>query len=155
MVEAVAGVVGDVFGFLADWESFICCNHNHVSKESHLGEALWVHRKGAISAREGELGIIPGSMGTVSFHVSGRGNEDALCSSSHGAGRCMSRGLAFQTISAREFCRQMRDVWFDQRLTGKLRDERGPSAYKEIQAVMKAQRLELTRDGAGDHRGRF
>ena len=79
-----------LFGMAADSASLLCCNHNHVSKETHLGEVLWVHRKGAISARDGEPGIIPGSMGTASFHVCGRGHADALCSSSHGAGRCLS-----------------------------------------------------------------
>jgi tRNA-splicing ligase RtcB (3'-phosphate/5'-hydroxy nucleic acid ligase) len=143
MVQAVAGVVGEVLGFSADWDSFVCCNHNHVSKEVQFEEELWVHRKGAISARDGEPGIIPGSMGTASFHVTGRGHEAALCSSSHGAGRCMSRSQAFQAIGGKEFRRQMGDVWFDLRLAEKLRDE-APSAYKDIQAVMRAQR-ELTR----------
>jgi tRNA-splicing ligase RtcB (3'-phosphate/5'-hydroxy nucleic acid ligase) len=143
MVEAVAGLLGELFGLSSDSGSFLCCNHNHVCKEMHFGEDFWVHRKGAISARDGELGIIPGSMGTASFHVCGRGHADALCSSSHGAGRCMSRNEAFQSIPSREFHRQMQGIWFDHRLAGKLRDE-APSAYKNIQEVMHAQR-ELTR----------
>ena len=143
MVEAVAGLLRELFGMPSDSASLLCCNHNHVRRETHFGEELWVHRKGAISARDGELGIIPGSMGTASFHVSGRGHADALCSSSHGAGRCMSRAEAFQAIAGKEFFRQMQGIWFDHRLAGKLRDE-APSAYKDIQTVMHAQR-ELTR----------
>ncbi len=143
MAEAVTALMADLFGVVADRASFIGCNHNHVYREKHFGEEFWVHRKGAISAREGERGIIPGSMGTASFHVIGRGNEDSLRSSSHGAGRTMSRTQAFQTIPMSELHRQMKSVWFDQRLAGKLRDE-APSAYKDIHAVMRAQR-DLTR----------
>ena len=143
MMEAVIRLMANLFGIAVNRESAIYCNHNHVAKEEHFGEKLWVHRKGAISARDGELGIIPGSMGTVSYHVAGRGHDDALCSSSHGAGRCMSRAEAFKAIPAKEFCRQMKKVWFDHRLAGKLRDE-APTAYKDIHAVMSAQR-ELTR----------
>src|SRR5207237_9583146 len=116
-------LVAELFGVAADRQSAIRCNHNHVRRETHFGEEFWVHRKGAISAGDGEPGIIPGSMGTASFHVEGRGHEDALCSSSHGAGRVMSRGEAFRAIPGREFCRQMKDVWYDHRLTEKLRDE--------------------------------
>ena len=99
---------------------------------------LWVHRKGVISARAGEPGLVPGSMGTPSFHVEGRGCEASLCSSSHGAGRAMSRGLARRRISVRALEKQMRHVWFDHRLARRLVDE-APGAYKDISAVMRAQ----------------
>lgn len=143
MAAAVSALVLDLFGIEADLDSFITCNHNHVRKETHRGQDFWVHRKGAISAHEDEQAIIPGSMGTASFHVAGRGCEEALCSSSHGAGRQMSRSEAFKRIPIREFCRQMKNVWYDRRLVGKIRDE-APSAYKDIHGVMRAQR-ELTR----------
>jgi tRNA-splicing ligase RtcB (3'-phosphate/5'-hydroxy nucleic acid ligase) len=143
IADAVSHVVATLFQLSPNPESAIHCNHNHVRKEEHFGEEYFVHRKGAISARSEEVGIIPGSMGTASFHVAGRGHASALCSSSHGAGRCMSRGQAFRAIPTREFMRQMQDVWFDHRLTSKLRDE-APSAYKDINGVMRAQR-ELTR----------
>jgi tRNA-splicing ligase RtcB len=143
MAEAVAALVAELFGIAADWGSGVCCNHNHVSREVHFGEEFWVHRKGAISAREGETGIIPGSMGTASFHVAGRGHAAALCSSSHGAGRRLSRAQAFKTVRDGEFERQLKGVWFDHRLAAKLRDE-APAAYKDIHAVMRAQR-DLTR----------
>jgi len=143
MVSAVASLMKDLFGVSANPESGVYCNHNHVRQETHFGETLWVHRKGAISALLDEPGIIPGSMGTVSYLVAGRGCTAALCSSSHGAGRQMSRAQAFKSIPTRELYRQMREVWFDHRFAEKLRDE-APSAYKDIQEVMRCQR-ELTR----------
>jgi tRNA-splicing ligase RtcB len=143
MVHAVAGVMEDLFGVSADPASIVLCNHNHVRREVHFGEELWVHRKGAISAGQGEPGIIPGSMGTPSFHVQGRGVEEALCSSSHGAGRIASRTEARRSLSVSDFMKQMRGIWFDHRLAPRLRDE-APSVYKEIGAVMRAQR-DLTR----------
>jgi tRNA-splicing ligase RtcB len=119
------------------------CHHNFIRRETHLGEALWVHRKGAVPAALGEAGIIPGSMGAASFHVEGRGCEEALCSSAHGAGRAMSRDAARRAIPVRELERQMRGVWFDRRRAALLRDE-APGAYKDVHAVMRAQR-ELTK----------
>jgi tRNA-splicing ligase RtcB len=82
-------------------------------------------------------------MGSASFHVVGRGEESALCSSSHGAGREFSRGVASKKINVRRLEREMHGVWFDHRHAALLRDE-APSAYKDIHAVMRAQR-ELTR----------
>ncbi|HEX4325602.1 MAG TPA: RtcB family protein, partial [Burkholderiales bacterium] len=79
----------------------INCHHNYVSQENHFGEHLFVTRKGAISAREGQLGIIPGSMGAKSYIVRGLGNAESLCSCSHGAGRRMSR-----TAAKRQFSRE-------------------------------------------------
>ena len=73
------------------WETVITTDHNHVSLEHHGGRELWVHRKGAMPAGLGESGVLPGSMGSLSFHVEGRGHEPALCSSAHGAGRALSR----------------------------------------------------------------
>lgn len=108
------------------WETVITTDHNHVSLESHSGRDLWVHRKGAMSARPGEPGVAPGSMGSSSFHVEGRGEEAALCSSAHGAGRALSRTAARETVSERELRRQMAGIWYDFRLTGGLRDEVPP-----------------------------
>jgi tRNA-splicing ligase RtcB len=90
-------------------------------------------------ARAGESGVLPGSMGTLSFHVEGRGHEEALYSSAHGAGRALSRTAARGKISEREFRRQMDGIWYDSRLTARLRDE-APSAYKDIRAVLRAQK---------------
>jgi len=143
MVRAVGEVLEDVLGARADEASCVSCNHNHVRRETHLGEALWVHRKGAMSAAEGEAGLIPGSMGTRSFHVEGRGCAEALCSSAHGAGRRLSRTDARRALSAKDVARELRGVWFDHRLAAALREE-APSAYKDIGAVVRAQR-ELVR----------
>lgn len=120
-------------------DSYTDCCHNHVRLETHFGRPLWVHRKGANSAAQSERGLIPGSMGTESYHVEGRGDQAALCSSSHGAGRAMSRDQARRHISAHRFQRAMANVWYDQRKTPALREE-SPEAYKNIRAVMRAQR---------------
>ncbi len=143
MAEAAIAGLAELTGHSAVWQSFVDCHHNFVRRETHDGQALWVHRKGAISARSGEAGIIPGSMGSCSFHVSGRANSHSLCSSSHGAGRVMSRTEARRAISVRQLGVQMKNVWFDHRIANQLRDE-APSAYKDIGAVMRAQR-DLTR----------
>ena len=143
MIEAICDVVRQLFRIEADPSGLIHCNHNHVQRETHLGKDWWVHRKGALPAIADLPGVIPGSMGTFSYHVTGRGCEQALCSSSHGAGRAMSRGEAKQRISQRQLEREMEQVWYDPRLANELRDE-APSAYKDIGSVMRAQR-ELTR----------
>ena len=96
-----------------------------------------------MSASAGEAGIIPGSMGTRIYHVEGRGEEASLRSSSHGAGRAMSRHKARAAVSARLLHRQMRGIWFDHRLAANLREE-APTAYKDVAAVLRAQK-ELTR----------
>ena len=138
MVQAVRDVVEGVLGTVADEASYVSCNHNHVRRETHFGEPLWVHRKGAMSAAEGERCLIPGSMGTHSFHVEGRGCEEALSSSAHGAGRRLSRTEARRSLSAKEVTRELRGVWFDHRLAPRLREE-APSAYKDIDDVLRAQ----------------
>lgn len=143
MVEAVSALMEELFDVEAEPETLIACDHNHVRAEEHDGRTLWVHRKGALSAREGEPGIIPGSMGTESYHTVGRGCADALCSSSHGAGRTYSRTEARRRISTRDLRRQMRGVWYDRRREGRLRDE-APGAYRDVGAVMRAQK-DLTR----------
>lgn len=143
LLAAACEVLAACLGVHATSEPPLSCHHNFVRREQHSGEWLWVHRKGAISAAEGEPGVIPGSMGTTSYHVLGRGCAASLCSSSHGAGRCMPRGEARRKIAAQELLAQLRGVWFDHRAADALRDE-APAAYKDIGAVMRAQR-ELTR----------
>jgi tRNA-splicing ligase RtcB len=143
ILAAVVEILEDRFRAAPMPQPRMDCHHNFVRREVHLQGPLWVHRKGALSALDGEAGIIPGSMGSASFHVTGRGCPLSLCSSSHGAGRAMSRDEARRTISPRELQRQMRGVWFDHQMAARLRDE-APQAYKDIHAVMRAQR-ELTR----------
>lgn len=138
MVQAVRDVVERIFGVRAALETFVARNHNHVRRETHFGQALWVHRKGAISASAGEPGLIPGSMGTPSFHVEGRGCEEALFFSAHGAGRRLSRTDARRALSVHDVTQELRGVWFDHRLAAGLREE-APSTYKDIDSVLRAQ----------------
>ena len=114
----------------------VWCHHNYVAKESHFGQEVYVTRKGAISAREGELGIIPGSMGTSSYLVRGRGNPESYCSASHGAGRKMSRGQAKRTITVEEMDRQMTGIEYE---GGAGFLDEAPTAYKDIDRVMANQ----------------
>ncbi|MBK9033325.1 MAG: RtcB family protein [Myxococcales bacterium] len=143
MIARASDVVAAALGCEPDAASYVACHHNDIAREHHHGHACWVHRKGAIAAHAGTAGLIPGSMGSASFHVVGRGHPDALCSSSHGAGRTMSRTEARRRVSARGLEAELRGTWFDVRLAERLRDE-APSAYKDITAVMRAQR-DLTR----------
>jgi tRNA-splicing ligase RtcB (3'-phosphate/5'-hydroxy nucleic acid ligase) len=147
MVESVAGLLQDKFAVSIDRTSLIQSHHNHVQLEQHFGNSWWVHRKGAQSARADEPGIVPGSMGTASFHVSGRNNADSLHSSSHGAGQKLSRTEARRAISTQQLDYELESVWFDQRRVFALRDE-APTAYKGIHAVMRAQKslIRITRE---------
>lgn len=115
----------------------INCHHNYVEKENHFGRNLWVTRKGAIRAREGDLGIIPGSMGQRSYIVRGKGNHEAYCSCSHGAGRAMSRTAARKKFTIRDLVEQTKGV--ECRKDDAVLDEI-PGAYKNIDAVMENQK---------------
>ena len=112
------------------------CHHNYVERETHFGRSLLVTRKGAVSAREGQLGIIPGSMGTRSYIVRGKGNAESFHSCSHGAGRVMSRTEARRRITLEEHRRATAHV--ECRKDASVIDE-SPAAYKPIDAVMAAQ----------------
>jgi tRNA-splicing ligase RtcB (3'-phosphate/5'-hydroxy nucleic acid ligase) len=113
------------------------CHHNYVQREIHGGESLLVTRKGAVSAQAGELGIIPGSMGAKSYIVRGKGNPESFCSCSHGAGRKMSRTAARQQITLTQHREATAHV--ECRKDSGVIDE-SPAAYKDIDAVMAAQR---------------
>jgi tRNA-splicing ligase RtcB len=113
------------------------CHHNYVEKERHLGAEVFVTRKGAVRARKGELGIVPGSMGARSFIVRGLGNPDSFESCSHGAGRAMSRGEAKRRFTLEDHARDTAGV--ECRKDADVIDET-PAAYKPIEAVMAAQR---------------
>ena len=114
----------------------VSCHHNYVAREKHFGEDLWITRKGAVSARLGELGIIPGAMGRKSFIVRGRGNADSFHTCSHGAGRSMSRGEARRTITLEQHAKDTEGVLC--RKDEGVLDE-SPAAYKSIDDVMAAQ----------------
>lgn len=116
------------------------CHHNYVAQEHHFGADVWVTRKGAIRAREGDLGIVPGSMGARSFIVRGKGNPESFCSSAHGAGRRMSRTAAEKHFTEDDLAAQTEGVI--------CRKDKGvldeiPGAYKDIDQVMTNQ-SELT-----------
>lgn len=112
------------------------CHHNYTQQENHFGYNVWVTRKGAVSAREGEFGIIPGSMGTKSYIVKGKGNADSFCSCSHGAGRRMSRTKAKQVFTVADLATQTAGV--ECRKDDDVLDEI-PGAYKDIDGVMENQ----------------
>lgn len=118
-------------------EDAVNCHHNYVQKETHAGEELYVTRKGAVSAQKGELGIIPGSMGARSFIVRGLGNDEALCSCSHGAGRVMSRTRAKKEITLEQH--RLATEGVECRKDQAVIDE-SPAAYKPIDQVMAAQK---------------
>lgn len=143
VLEQAVHVLQREVGAGADWTALIACTHNYVRKERHQGEEYWIHRKGAISARADEPGVIPGSMGSESFIVSGRGCAASLASSSHGAGRVMSREAARRRITVAQLRKEMSGVCFDTAGSRHLVDE-APSVYKPIASVMRAQG-ELTR----------
>ncbi|NEQ35403.1 MAG: RtcB family protein [Okeania sp. SIO3I5] len=112
------------------------CHHNYAEKEVHFGEEVYVTRKGAVRAQEEDYGIIPGSMGSKSFIVKGKGNHESYCSCSHGAGRLMSRTKAKKSFSVDDLVKQTEGI--ECRKDGGVIDEI-PSAYKSIEEVMKQQ----------------
>lgn len=114
----------------------IDCHHNYTAQENHFGYNVWVTRKGAVSAYEGEFGIIPGSMGVKSFIVKGKGNPDSFCSCSHGAGRRMSRTKARAQYTVDDLAAQTSGV--ECRKDADVIDEI-PAAYKDIDQVMANQ----------------
>lgn len=117
-------------------EESVICHHNYVSEEKHFDEDLFVTRKGAIKAAKGDMGIIPGSMGTKSYIVRGLGNPDSFNSASHGAGRTMSRSKARKTFTEQDIKDQTYGV--ECRKDKSIVDEL-PGAYKSIEEVMKNQ----------------
>lgn len=133
VVAAVRSVIAKPFD--ASVEA-VNCHHNYVQRETHFGAEVLVTRNGAVSARKGELGIIPGSMGAKSFIVRGLGNEEAFCSCSHGAGRTMSRTQAKKRFTVDDQVRATAHV--ECRKDSDVIDEI-PMAYKDIDAVMRAQ----------------
>ena len=136
MMKKVLGVLTKRLPNFKVTKEAINCHHNYVSEEHHFGEDVFVTRKGAIRAREGELGIIPGSMGAKSFIVRGKGNDESFCSCSHGAGRVMSRSKAKRMYDEDDLAQQTAGV--ECRIDKSVIDEI-PSAYKDIDKVMQHQ----------------
>lgn len=137
MLQAVLEVLKQQLPPFSLEDKAINCHHNYVQQETHFGEKLFITRKGAISARQGELGIIPGSMGSKSYIVRGLGNPQSFCSCSHGAGRRMSRSAAKRRFNRFDLEEQTAGV--ECRKDGGVVDEI-PAAYKDIDQVMENQR---------------
>lgn len=137
MMDAVLDVMRLTLPPFLIEEQVVECHHNYVTREQHFGENVWVTRKGAVQAREGTLGIIPGSMGTGSFIVEGKGNPQSFHSCSHGAGRVMSRTQAKKTITMDEHAKAMEGI--EHRAGDESLLDESPAAYKPIGAVMDAQ----------------
>lgn len=137
MLEAVLAAMKKIIpiGFTLVKEA-INCHHNYIDRENHFGQNMWVTRKGAIRARAGDLGIIPGSMGQKSYIVRGKGNTDSYCSCSHGAGRAMSRAEAKRRFSLVDLAEQTRGV--ECRKDADVIDEI-PGSYKNLDVVMALQ----------------
>lgn len=129
--------LGEKYGWIPSADLLtINCHHNFTQIENHFGNNVWVTRKGAVRAREGDFGIIPGSMGTRSYIVKGKGNRESFCSCSHGAGRSMSRNEAKRRFTIEDHAEATLGV--ECRKDSEVVDET-PMAYKDIDAVMAAQ----------------
>ncbi|MFQ5545216.1 MAG: RtcB family protein, partial [Acidiferrobacterales bacterium] len=138
MMEHLIAAVRDKLPVAFDAQvEAVNCHHNYVAREHHYGENVWVTRKGAVRARAGELGIIPGSMGARSYIVRGLGNAESFHSCSHGAGRAMSRTEARRRFSVDDHIAATQGV--ECRKDVEVIDET-PAAYKSIDLVMQAQR---------------
>jgi len=136
MMGATLNVLKIHFGEFTLGDSAINCHHNYISRENHFNSNVWVTRKGAIRAREGDMGIIPGSMGAKSFIVRGKGNKDSFCSCSHGAGRKLGRKQAHRMFTADDLAEQTKGIECPK---DESRVDEIPAAYKDIDTVMDNQ----------------
>jgi len=137
MLAATVAAIAKTLGRSVELaETAVQCHHNYVSREHHFDADVLVTRKGAVRARRGELGIIPGSMGARSYIVRGKGNPTSFESCSHGAGRAMSRAQAKRTFTLEDHEKAVAGV--ECRRDADVIDET-PGAYKPIDAVMAAQ----------------
>lgn len=139
MMERVQNAFIDVLGNV-EFSDFINKPHNFASLENHFGKDLLIHRKGATRAREGELGMIPGSQGTNSYIVKGKGNKDAFESCSHGAGRVMSRNQAKKTLSVEGESKPLEERGILHAIRHKSDLDEAPGSYKDIKKVMDLQK---------------
>ncbi len=147
MMQTVQGILArwsaKLLGLTPAFSGYINCHHNYAAIEHHYGKDVWVHRKGAIRAREGEIGIIPGAMGSASYIVEGKGNPESFYSCSHGAGRRYSRTKAMENFSVEQV---MVDLKTTGVVLGKHKKNDVPEecrfAYKDIEEVI-ANELDL------------
>jgi tRNA-splicing ligase RtcB len=133
MMDRVVRQLGEFMGEGVDEQERVNCHHNYTEQETHFGRTVWISRKGAINAEEGRAGLIPGSMGTASYVVSGKGFAPSLNSSPHGAGRAYSRSKARRTFTVDQLREAM--VGIEYRDTEAFLDEI-PAAYKDVDVVM-------------------
>ena len=148
MMQEVMGIVREKTEKYAgiahvEFSEQINCHHNYASHEEHYGKKVWVHRKGAIRAQSGDLGIIPGAMGSTFYLVRGKGNPESFCSCSHGAGRTMSRHEAKEKFSVQETMEDLNALGV---FLGKVKKgdvgEESRFAYKDLDFVI-ANELDL------------
>ncbi|MBO0811408.1 MAG: RtcB family protein [Microlunatus sp.] len=133
MMDRVLLAVQEWTGTQVQRELVVNCHHNYTAEERHYGRSVWVSRKGAIDAHAGVWGLIPGSMGTRSYVVQGKGNPVSLCSAPHGAGRRLSRSAARKQFTVDDLRAAMRDIEY--RDTDAFIDEI-PAAYKDVDQVL-------------------
>jgi tRNA-splicing ligase RtcB len=133
MMDRVAEQVGRFLRTDVERLETVNCHHNYTEREEHYGRSVWLSRKGAISARKGQLGLIPGSMGAASYVVVGKGNAEALHSSPHGAGRSHSRNAARRLFTRADLEKRMAGIAWGH--SDAFLDEH-PDAYKDIDVVM-------------------
>ena len=156
MMDALLGVLRLTTGRPVAERRRINCHHNYTERERHGDRELWITRKGAIRARIGDYGVIPGSMGTSSFIVEGLGNPDSYTSAAHGAGRRYGRKAAKRTFSVEEFTEAMDGRMWQKSKAADLLDE-APMAYKDITQVMENQadlvRIERRLDAIVNYKG--
>ncbi|HPK05045.1 MAG TPA: RtcB family protein [Bacteroidales bacterium] len=139
MLENVISVFKEHFGKGFETDNFINIAHNYAAKEKHFETDVIVHRKGATSARKDELGIIPGSQGTKSYIVRGKGNPESFESCSHGAGRIMGRKEAIRSLDLKEQTAFLNEQGILHAIRGRADLEEAPGAYKNIDEVMEDQ----------------
>lgn len=139
MMERVMDIVHEILARKINWDEMINIAHNYAELEEHFGEKVWIHRKGATKAYKGELGIIPGSQGTPSYIVKGKGNLDSFKSCSHGAGRVMSRSKAIRELNMDEEVKKLENKGVLHGIRGRKSLDEAPSAYKDIDKVIKEQ----------------
>jgi tRNA-splicing ligase RtcB len=138
MAYKILAIIATSLGARQEVGLFYDVHHNYAAIENHFGKNVWVHRKGATRAYEGEIGIIPGSQGTNSYIVKGNGNLDSFKSCSHGAGRAMSRNVAKSSLDLEAERRKMDEKGIIHNLNSGNLDE-ADSAYKDIYEVMRQQ----------------
>ena len=135
IMERIEEVIKDAIPEI-EFEPMINIAHNYAAWEEHYGEHVIVHRKGATLAREGVIGIIPGSQGTASYIVEGLGNPESFCSCSHGAGRTMSRTAAIRDLNLKEELDRLEAKGIIHAIRGQSDMQEATGAYKDIEAVI-------------------